>query len=539
MPIKPRQRTATSHGTTSANVKPGHSVRPLYSAGPALPRRSRSVLVSLLILLLTVCALVVWWLRVGEDGQRERDGTSRLVNWLAKQFQIRDDGHSRNAQIDLWLAQVLVASPRPDWDIAPNERDSDGNLVAKPVLTAADLAVLRDPQNQDRAAMWEAYNKILSIDPTDVRAATWIRNAGNSLTVEIQIKDLPVGAVAEIAALKKKADANGKFAGVPIGSHKIAVSKPGYEPAEIDLMVKDAAPPAPLKVALMRQKGALEIGKIPPGVTPRVTMKTSDAGSKAEEDARYDASSLTSLPTGEYEVTFSSQEFGKIGMPAAVTVKVGDRKVVPAPEFSMGTLNTNPSGAKVTMKNPVSGKSPDLGKTPISLDDLGPGKHTLSITLEGYLSRDVEVTLPQKQSDDPIILIKPVYTGTITARENSKDTWNATIAFNPGKNPNGTYYVHTINGNIVTDLEKGAWTGPGTGNAISAATSAKPKEMPQGFVYTPGSFTLTFSDDGKTATYETRYQDPKTKKTKTCTGLLKGQDSLELAREPVTKLQSR
>ena len=534
MPIKPRQRTASSHGTTSANVKPGDSVRPLYSAGPALPRRSRSVLVSLLILLLTGGALAVWWLRVGEDGQRERDGTSRLVNWLAEKFPIRDDGHSRNAQIDLWLAQVLAAAPRPDWDIAPTERDSDGNLVAKPVLTAAELAVLRDPQNQDRTAMREAYNKILSIDPTDVRAATWIRNAGNSLTVEVQIENLPAGAFAEIIALNKKADASGKFVGVPIGNHKVAVSKRGYEPVERDLVVQDANPPA-LKVALKRQTGALEIEKIPSGVTPRVTMKSSEAGSKVEEDARYDASSLTSLPTGEYEVTFSSQEFGKIGMPAAVTVKVGDKKVVPAPEFSMGTLNTNPSGAKVTMKNPISGKNPDLGKTPISLDDLGPGKHTLSITFEGYLARDVDVTLPQKQSDDPIILIKPSYTGTITAREGAKDSWNATITFNPGKNPNGTYRFYTDKEGTVAlaDLEKGAWTGPGTGNAISAVTSPKPTRKAPYFRYIPESFTLTFQDAGRTATYESRYQ------TMTFVGTLKGQDRFEETRGSVTNVRKK
>ena len=149
-------------------------------------------------------------------------------------------------------------------------------------------------------------------------------------------------------------------------------------------------------------------------------------------------------------------------------------------------LSSVPRGAKIFQGDQV------LGTTPFRRDDFPSGRTTFLLVLEGYLPREFEAQIISKELfKTTVVLAKPlpVYKGTIRTEVPLIIKLGADLK-------SGIMTQSTTRGDTVVKFT-GVWDG-----ATLRAVSHDVVSKPEGVLWEPESFTLRFSDDGKTAEYE-------------------------------------
>ena len=169
----------------------------------------------------------------------------------------------------------------------------------------------------------------------------------------------------------------------------------------------------------------------------------------------------------------------------------------PAPsalaEKAILELTSVPTEAKVFQNGIL------IGITPMRRDDLMPGDTTLVLMKEGYLPRELKVTLNSNAvltKEISLAQAAPLYEGTIRVRnKNDAPAVPLSIALAPDSK-SGTMTQTGSRGNFVVKFA-GVWEG-----AELHAVTSEIISQPAGIQWTPESFTLRFADDGKSASYE-------------------------------------
>ena len=151
-------------------------------------------------------------------------------------------------------------------------------------------------------------------------------------------------------------------------------------------------------------------------------------------------------------------------------------------------LSTKPAGAKIFQGD----KS--LGVTPFRKEDFPAGSTTFLLVAEGYLPREFKAQLSKDRFKAIVALAKPlpVYKGTIQASVPLTIKLGADLK-------SGTMAQSSTRGETVVKFA-GVWTG-----ATLRVVTHEVLSKPEGILWEPESFTLRFSDDGKTAAYECNY----------------------------------
>ncbi|HST31645.1 MAG TPA: serine/threonine-protein kinase [Chthoniobacterales bacterium] len=178
------------------------------------------------------------------------------------------------------------------------------------------------------------------------------------------------------------------------------------------------------------------------------------------------------------------------------------------PAFGLAVIKTTPSGATITIDNKQQ-------RSPATFRQVKPGRYPLRVELSGYQAVEQQIDIRENQTTDlgtiALKQIKPVetpsplnqakvipssaYTGTIAIR--GQAGYSVPVTITPSSDlRSGTMSQTGKRGELVVK-----YTGVWDGDALRAVTS-EVVSKPNGIRWEPEAFTLQFSGDGKTATYE-------------------------------------
>ena len=168
-----------------------------------------------------------------------------------------------------------------------------------------------------------------------------------------------------------------------LGHYTLKISLPGYEPANLEVEIKDNEATDPGPIRLVRQTGSLTLSTKPAGINFEVRPAASRFFAAAS-DLRQGKTpaTLADVPTGEYTVIFSRE-----GWPKHTENVVIERNgaAQASSEFSGGsvTITSTPAGASV-QRNGLA-----LGVTPLTLADQEPGETSYTLEVQGFIPADV------------------------------------------------------------------------------------------------------------------------------------------------------
>ncbi|HUJ42933.1 MAG TPA: TonB family protein [Opitutaceae bacterium] len=168
-----------------------------------------------------------------------------------------------------------------------------------------------------------------------------------------------------------------------LGRYAIKLSLPGYDPANVEVEIKDNESTDPGTIHLIRQTGSLNLTTVPAGMKFEVRPAASRFFAAAS-DVRQGTTPVTlaDLPTGEYTVIFSREGWPNHTQNVVVEHNAAAQA---ASAFAGGTvtISSAPPGASVSCNGVA------LGVTPLTLTDVQPGATTYSLELTGFVPIDV------------------------------------------------------------------------------------------------------------------------------------------------------
>jgi hypothetical protein len=136
-----------------------------------------------------------------------------------------------------------------------------------------------------------------------------------------------------------------------------------------------------------------------------------------------------------------------------------------------------------------------IGTTPLHRDDLTPGEATYLVLLEGYLPRELKASLDPRQPFKEEISLSPVaplYAGTIHGY-----SYNVPLTITLASDlKSGTMTQTSRSGDTVVKFAS-VWDGTSL-RAITNEMISKPANVK----WAPEAFSLHFSDDAKSVTYQ-------------------------------------
>jgi len=241
-----------------------------------------------------------------------------------------------------------------------------------------------------------------------------------------------------------------------------------------------AAPPIPAAPAV----GGFAVDTSPSGAT--VTLAGRDAGKtpatfKDILPGKYPMRLvLDGYDPIEKEVEVKENEFTNLGAITLLRAK------------AVIELSSVPSGARVFLDGT------QIGTTPMRRNDLTPGEATYVLFLEGYLPRQVRVSLDPKQifkKEVPLMTVAPMYAGTIHEKYGYNYSVPLTITL-ASDLKSGTMTQSGKRGDFVVKF-----TGVWEGTALHAVTG-EVISQPSAIQWTPEGFTLHFADSGRSGSYE-------------------------------------
>ncbi|MEM1058886.1 MAG: SUMF1/EgtB/PvdO family nonheme iron enzyme [Verrucomicrobiota bacterium] len=274
--------------------------------------------------------------------------------------------------------------------------------------------------------------------------------------------------MAEVAADKAKgtlivsalpADAEIKFAGeiyappvkireiVP-GEYIIRIAKAGYEPRELEVTFKGEEVIDKGTIQLKRQKGNLVVNSEQENVAYTMSGPEDFDGAASG----YLPLKLSDIPVGSYQIVLTHKNWE---VPYRLEVKPGsvtEKKV----KFGYGNvvLETDPPGAEVNegMRK--------LGTTPLTVEELRPGKRTFGLSKFGYKFKTVEVDVKAHEENLQKVSLEKnndlrtsfglelvwvpslnLYAGR---HEVSQDEYQKVMGTNPSTNRGGNRPVETV-----------------------------------------------------------------------------------------------
>jgi len=183
----------------------------------------------------------------------------------------------------------------------------------------------------------------------------------------------------------------------------------------------------------------------------------------------------------------------------------------PAPAIGHAMINTSPSGATIVLGNKQL-------LSPATFPELKPGKYSMRIELDGYEPVQQEIDIRENQTTDlgtialkpkkpvvavaaaptaPTVIPNAIYTGIIREKSGGAYGYNVPVSIAPaGDSKSGTMTQTAKSGDVVSKYT-GFWDGK-----ILRAVTNEVVSKPARVLWEPESFSLQFSDDGKTARYE-------------------------------------
>ena len=192
----------------------------------------------------------------------------------------------------------------------------------------------------------------------------------------------PAGATIDIGNLAPRVSP-ATVSDLRLGHYTVKISLTGYDPANLDVEIKDNEATAPGPIRLVRQTGSLTLATEPAGENYEVRPAASRFFAAAS-DLRQGKTpaTLADLPTGEYTVIFSRE-----GWPNHTenVVIEHNRAAQISSKFSGGsvTITSTPAGASVTRHGLA------LGVAPLTLEDVQPGEASYTLEAQAYIPVDV------------------------------------------------------------------------------------------------------------------------------------------------------
>jgi serine/threonine protein kinase len=173
-------------------------------------------------------------------------------------------------------------------------------------------------------------------------------------------------------------------------------------------------------------------------------------------------------------------------------------------------INTSPSGATITLDNKQL-------LSPATFARLKPGRYTVRVELAGYETAEQQVDVKESEATEletitlkpnkpvkaadvptgPKVIPNAIYTGRIHEKGPNTAGYNVPLIIMPASDQkSGTMTQTSRKGDMVVKYT-GIWDG-----TILHAVTNEIVSKPNGVRWEPEAFTLQFSDDGKSATYE-------------------------------------
>ncbi|MBN1404539.1 MAG: SUMF1/EgtB/PvdO family nonheme iron enzyme, partial [Opitutales bacterium] len=192
-------------------------------------------------------------------------------------------------------------------------------------------------------------------------------------TGTIRVSTLPEGAKVTLDG-KHAPSSPALFENLAKGSHLLKIELAGYDTFEKKISLKEGKKLDLGQIALTRQLGDLEISGRPAGQSWRLISGPGDAGLSSGSVPQ----SLGKLPTGDYLFEFSLKDTQP--RRKSVSITKGETSRIES-VYAGGPLliTSNISGAEVRGE-----KGRLIGKTPLKLSVIPPGRHVFSVSADGY-----------------------------------------------------------------------------------------------------------------------------------------------------------
>lgn len=207
-------------------------------------------------------------------------------------------------------------------------------------------------------------------------------NARGSLVIKTEPADATV-TVGNLAPRTTPA----VFHDLRLGHYTIEITKPGFDPVKLDVDIQENAVIDQGAIPLVRQTGILAIESTPAGASYSV-QRTGEVSFSLERSQfkGVTPANLPDLPTGDYTVTLERAGWA----PVTRTVKIESKGTARVSEkFNGGivSITSVPEGAQVFANN-VS-----LGRAPLKLTNVAPGKVTYRLELPDHIPATVSGTV--------------------------------------------------------------------------------------------------------------------------------------------------
>lgn len=197
---------------------------------------------------------------------------------------------------------------------------------------------------------------------------------------QMNIATEPTGATVAVDELPPRTSP-ALFTNLKLGHYAVTVTFPNYEPAKLDIEVKENETADPGVIKLIHETGSLELASDPPGMTYNVHPSNNGLLINMIPGGTLTGTTpatLNEVPSGDYTVTFSRPGFEDHNENVTVT---HDTPAKISWKFTNGNvlITSTPSGATVTTAD---GKP--IGTTPVTINDVQPGDVTYTLNLDGY-----------------------------------------------------------------------------------------------------------------------------------------------------------
>ena len=236
------------------------------------------------------------------------------------------------------------------------------------------------------------FNEVLKLEPENPDALAslpLIDRRLNETRGTLVIKTNPPGAEVKVVGFQTKKSPV-EFDDVPVGSHSVVISKPGYETVTREVsLAADERLEVP-SIPLSKSAGKLEVVSEPKGAEFKVIKKQDDELKELIQTGTTPAM-LEKLDAGEYQVLMAVEGWPEYS--EFIRIEHNRNSSVSA-VFAEGGLNvtSDPNGAEIWLKSP--GKEPKrVGVTPSILSALPVGRHQLELRFKDWdaIKRTVEV----------------------------------------------------------------------------------------------------------------------------------------------------
>jgi hypothetical protein len=218
--------------------------------------------------------------------------------------------------------------------------------------------------------------------------------AGQKLALDLKLDELRGLALIHASPTGAEVYVDGAFRGltplllpdVPLGTHRVQITAPGFFPKEVDLTVPDRIP---LKIAveLVADSASVDFSSEPAGAAVLI-----NGSSRGTTPLRVDQ-----IPSGETEVVLQLEGYAphreKLVLKAGETVRVEARLTSQPGALS---VVAQPEPARIYVNNEF------RGETPLDLQGLAPGEYRLRAERRGFETdaRTVQVRADTKTTEE-------------------------------------------------------------------------------------------------------------------------------------------